>query len=1152
MSGEWLVHNSRLPEYRSPFGAVSCGQEIALALAVDASRPQLTAEVRIWLDGHGEQLLPMIPPKKAGAERLYRAVFAAPAEPGLIWYYFIIHSGGETFYYGNNSRQTGGVGAISSVPPPSFQITVHRSQAVTPAWFKDAVVYQIFVDRFYNGNPDGEVANAKPGSLIHAYWENDPVYVRERETGRILAYDFFGGNLAGVIAKLPYLKDLGISALYLNPVFEAPSNHKYDTADYKNIDGMFGDNRLFHELCAKAGELDMNIILDGVFSHTGSDSIYFNKEGRYPGIGAYQSTDSPYYSWYRFQKHPDVYESWWGVDALPNVDELNPSYLDFMVSGQDSVVKHWLRLGAKGWRLDVADELPDRFIRLLREAVKETDPEAVIIGEVWEDASRKVSYSQLRSYFSGDELDAATNYPFRQVALDFLLGRQSSADAGETLYSLYENYPRENFYAAFNLIGSHDVPRALTLLGGYDGPADLPYSQQLRQRLSEDERGLGIRRLKMLALWQMTFPGVPCVYYGDEAGLEGYREPLNRRTFPWGREETELQAWYRKVINLRNDYHVLRSGDWQPLALPDDVLGYVRWHEGGRDFFGQSAEDNLAVVLINRSQAPSRVEIDINRWCRSGLLFDLLADCGEVPVVDGRLAMTLPPLGGRLLVARTAGGGGRCGVLCHPTSLPSAHSVGGLGAEAREFVDFLAAAGQNYWQILPLNPLGFGNSPYQSISAFACEPLLIDIDSLVTDGLLTAAEVAAAFQASGLAAADDARVDYQAAANYKGGLFRQAYGRFAGGDEYNAFCRQNADWLDDYTLYMALTGHFSDDRWWCWPRDICGRQPAAISHYRELLAGEIGYHAFLQYTFRRQWQSLRRYANTKGVGLIGDLPIFVAQASSDVWANRRLFQLDAAGQPLVVAGVPPDYFSKTGQLWGNPLYDWTAMAEDDYRWWRSRFTNQLTLTDVIRVDHFRGFAGYWAVPAGAETAESGQWNPGPGSHFFTTLERHLGKLPLIAEDLGIITPDVIELRKSFGYPGMRVLQFAFACDGNGDPLPLGCPPDTVVYPGTHDNDTVWGWYRELAASQEGTVCADRYLGGGDIAWRFLEIAYQCRSALAVISLQDILGLDGSARMNTPGTVGDNWAWRCRPGQLTADMAGRLAALAVSRRQGDRE
>jgi 4-alpha-glucanotransferase len=285
------------------------------------------------------------------------------------------------------------------------------------------------------------------------------------------------------LAKLPYLKDLGVSAIYFNPLFESPSNHKYDTADYLNIDAMFGGNDAFRLLCERAGELGIAVILDGVFSHTGADSIYFNKEGRYPGPGAYQSTESPYFPWYRFRRHPDDYESWWGVDALPNVNELEPSYLDFIARGEDSVVRHWLRAGAKGWRLDVADELPDAFIKELRRAVKETDADAVLIGEVWEDASRKVSYGELRGYFRGDELDAAINYPFRRAALDFVLGRQDAAGTGAVLYSLYENYPRENFYGALNLIGSHDVPRILTLLGGYEESPGLTFGQQRRQRL---------------------------------------------------------------------------------------------------------------------------------------------------------------------------------------------------------------------------------------------------------------------------------------------------------------------------------------------------------------------------------------------------------------------------------------------------------------------------------------------------------------------------------------------------------------------------------------------------------------------------------------------------------------------------------------------
>ena len=547
--------------------------------------------------------------------------------------------------------RNGGPGAAATTPPPSFQITVHLPDAATPDWFKNAVVYQIFVDRFFNGHPGGSITNCKKGSLLHPYWDDAPVYVRERETGRILAYDFFGGNLAGVMAKLPYLKSLGISAIYFNPLFEASSNHKYDTADYKTIDPMFGSNELFRQLCEQARQMGIAIILDGVFSHTGSDSIYFNKEGNYQETGAWQSPGSPYYLWYRFKQYPDDYESWWGVDALPNVNELEPSYRDFIIHGQDSVLKHWMRLGAKGWRLDVADELPSQFIREFRQVMKENDPDSVLIGEVWEDASHKVSYDELRGYLRGNELDSPTNYPFRLIALDFILGRQDAGMTREKLLSLYENYPRQHFYACLNLIGSHDMPRILTLLGGHEAQPDLPYGEQLKRRLAPGERQLALARLKLLVLWQMTFPGVPHIYYGDEAGLEGYTDPLNRRTFPWGREEKGLIDWYKKMIAIRNSWGVLRTGYWHPLAVHPDVYGYVRQTENGRDAFGSPCEENTAVVLLNRSQAEITVECDLSRWCR-GTLLDVLADESEVPVGDGRVTLSLKPLEGKLLLAR--------------------------------------------------------------------------------------------------------------------------------------------------------------------------------------------------------------------------------------------------------------------------------------------------------------------------------------------------------------------------------------------------------------------------------------------------------------------------------------------------------------------
>jgi 4-alpha-glucanotransferase/glycosidase len=1074
MDHEWLLHDSHNLFFRSPFGAVSCRTPITLRLAVRSPDRPDGAGVSLWRDGRGAEDIPMALWREEGDNRIYQAELAAPAAPGPLWYSFRLTRHGRTIHYGNNPARLGGRGQVYDHDPAAWQITVHSPGAKTPDWLKDAVIYQIFVDRFYNGNPDGAIVNPPPASLLHPYWDAIPFYVRDTRTGAIFAYDFFGGNLKGVLAKLPYLKDLGVTALYFNPVFESPSNHKYDTGDYKAIDPMFGDNALFAELCARAGDLGLNIILDGVFSHTGSDSRYFNRDGRYPEPGAYQSRESPYYPWYRFSHWPDHYESWWGIGTLPNVNELEPSYVDFIIQGPDSVVRHWARAGVKGWRLDVADELPDEFIRRFRAVLKQEDPDAVLIGEVWEDASNKESYGARREYLWGDGLDAATGYPFRAILLDFALGRRNAEAVHAALTSLCENYPRENFYAAMNLLGSHDVPRILTLLGEAPAPDKMSISDQARYRLPADRRRLGISRLKLLALCQLTFPGAPCIYYGDEAGLEGYADPFNRGTYPWGAEDGELLAWYRKLTALRRRHAVLRGGEWLPLHARGDVYGYVRRIGRGRDVFGRPERSNAALVLLNRAREPVRLTLDVGEHV-DGEGYNALAGYQPVPVRDGRLEIILGPLSGALLLKRREDPPAfsrAAGVLLHPASLPG----GDLGPSAYAFVDWLAAAGQKWWQILPLNPPGLGGSPYQSVSAFAGDPGLISPDIAVDE---------------------------------------------AG---YPAFLAENALWLDNYATYAALKDHYGGRPWTEWEDG-----EAALAGGR--IAGEVERRRREQYVFFRQWQALKDYANAKGIKIIGDLPIFVAADSADVWANRRLFRLDAAGRPLAVAGVPPDYFSATGQLWGNPLYDWDAMAADGYRWWRERLAQATRLADAVRIDHFRGFEAFWAVPAGEPTAERGRWEKGPGAPFFAAMEQHLGRLPVIAEDLGVITPAVESLRDKFAYPGMKILQFALE---SGD-WPDG-EDNAVVYTGTHDNDTILGWHRK----RTGDDGAD-----GAAGWRYIETAYGAAACLAVIPLQDILGLGSEARLNTPGTVSAaNWSWRFQEGDITPETAADLAALAA--------
>ena len=1149
MKTEQIIHDSQVQFYRSPFGAVLCGETVVLRLEVATALRVKEVRLRLWQDGEGEAQLPLTLKEDGKQKRLYEVRMTTPVKPCLLWYYFIVSTAEKTIFYGNQPDLLGGLGQTWEHDPASFQLSVHMPSAVTPNWFKDAVMYQIFPDRFCNGEASGKVQNPKQGSLLHSHWENTPYYVRDPETKRIVAYDFFGGNLKGIRKKLGYLKELGIGVIYLNPVFASPSNHRYDVGDYKNIDPMLGDNEEFAELCEAAKELGISIILDGVFSHTGSDSIYFNRDGHYPGSGAYQSKQSPYYKWYRFYDYPNQYECWWGVDTLPNVEELEPSYMDYIIENEDSVIRHWLKLGAKGWRLDVADELPDLFIKKIHRVMKETDPESVLIGEVWEDASRKHSYGQLRQYLNGDELDATMNYPFRKALLDFFLGHADAKQTHRQLMSLYENYPKEIFYALMNLIGSHDVPRIVTLLGEAPEQDSLTSLEQSKYRLPLTRRKLALARLKLMVIWQMTFPGVPSIYYGDEVGLEGFKDPFNRGTYPWGKENEELLAWHKQIVALRNRYDVLRTGEWISLPAHKDVYAYVRRIVNGRDVFGQARQDNTAVVLFNRNVASAiTVKLDVRTWCR-GSLRDLLDESSEYKLESGALTVTLKPLEAKILLQLEKCSFDReSGVLLHPTSLPGRFGSGDMGKEAYEFIDFLHAAGQKLWQVLPLNPVGFGCSPYQCPSAFAGNPLLISLGRLASKGLLSNKELKSAPDFS------PEQVDFAISAKWREEMLRKAFAAFlrqSMPDDYVAFVADHHGWLRDYALFMALQKTFTGVPWTKWPDGLPQRDEGALEMWSVKLAPEMEYHYFCQYVFFQQWQALRNYANRKGIKIIGDLPIFVAHDSSDVWANQRLFELQPDGSAAKVAGVPPDYFSETGQLWGNPHYRWPEMGKDDYHWWRERFRVLLQLVDIVRVDHFRGFEAYWEVDGKAETAIVGTWRKGPGSEFFRVLQDKLGELPLIVEDLGVITPEVEDLKHEFNFPGIQVLHFSFALDVNDRCYQVLCPRNSVTYTGTHDNDTTWGWYSKLLEENPAMAEAVRIEAGAevgasahDVCWALIEYAYAGNANTVIIPLQDLLRLDSNARMNTPGTVGgDNWKWRATEGDFTAQLQGKMAALA---------
>jgi 4-alpha-glucanotransferase len=490
------------------------------------------------------------------------------------------------------------------------------------------------------------------------------------------------------------------------------------------------------------------------------------------------------------------------------------------------------------------------------------------------------------------------------------------------------------------------------------------------------------------------------------------------------------------------------------------------------------------------------------------------------------------------------------GVLLHPTSLPGRFGIGGLGSEARAFLDFLAGAGQTWWQLLPIGPTGYGNSPYQSPSTFAGNPLLIDPDDLVARGWLETSEL------TGEPGLLVDHVDFDAAGRLKGRILRAAFERFeaaGAAPDYDAFRERNRAWLDDYAFYEAIRDAHGRMPWYEWEEDLAARDPRACARWRDRLDESIRYHAFVQYVFDLQWHSLRAACRERGILLIGDLPIFVAHDSADVWSHPELYDLDARGWPRFSAGVPPDYFSATGQLWGNPLYRWEAHARDGYAWWISRLRSVLDRVDLVRVDHFRGFAAYWAVPAGSKTAETGEWVPAPGRELFTALHRALRSLPVIAEDLGLITPDVEALRDEFELPGMRVIQFGFDPDpGAHKHLPHRYEPNCVAYTGTHDNDTSCGWFHsvDVATTQSADAVqasrnfALRYLGssGLEVHWDLIRAVLASVAGTVIVPLQDLLGLDSRARMNLPGTASGNWSWRFRAGAADFRIRDRLAEL----------
>ena len=1078
-----VCHDSQNIRYREPFGAVTVGQTVTLNLYAPGCRG---ASVRLWQEGKGETMVPM---NQSAA--LFTAKIKVPEEPGVLWYFFVVNCGDRIFCYGNNPESLGGEGCIyENTQPPSFQITIFE-ESETPDWYKNSLVYQIFPDRFARGKDyeERKAAAALPegwqGSsrFFEENWYQLPKYIKDQE-GNVTDWQFYGGTFRGIMEKIPYLKSLGVTALYLNPIFKATSNHRYDTADYMNADPLLGDNELFRELAEECRKNDIRIILDGVFSHTGADSIYFDKFKNYENIvktgkGAFHHEDSKYRDWYRFRNEDPGYECWWGVKALPNVEETAPSY-DMYICGPGGVLENWIQLGASGFRLDVADELPDSFIQNIHDTLKEADPDNLLIGEVWEDASNKYSYGQARTYFEGDELEGTMNYPFRDNAIDYCIGKESAEMFCRKMRSVQENYPREAFYGALNLIGGHDCERILSVLGGFstaegdyylDDGTFVPAGSA--NFLDGDRYYQARERLKMLSTLQYVMPGVPCIYYGDEAGVQGNTDPDNRRTYPWGREDQDLLYHYRMLGLIYDAHSSLKDGEFEILSR-DGCIFVIR-----------SNEKETIISIVNPTfekkyfSEPFKKLFSRNYKNKKFAYGLELLKSEEVTVTDTSLETAVEPLSTNIILLREEE---PCilelpkssGILCHLSSLPdlpegSAYELdsetglfcsGALGKRGRAFVDWLAESGFKLWQILPANPVGAGNSPYFSPCVFAGEARYIDPEELP--------------ELSG----------------------------------FEAFCEENKYWLDDWADYVIKTdfNHYNDK----------ARNDSEIVRIYDIKHD--------QYVFFAQLKKLREYANNKGISLIGDLPIYAAPNSADLAAHPECFQLDKDGHLLNVGGVPPDYFSETGQYWSNPLYNWDALEKTNYEWWYQRLRQARKYYDYIRLDHFRSFSEYFAIPEGHMPID-GAWHHGPGIRFFDCMNKRFAEedgtasgseavLPVIAEDLGLLDSDVFNMLKLTGFPGMNIWQFSAEEMRAMDSQKIR---SRVFYSATHDNQTLVGWCKDTFPEEDPK----------EKARQIIDELLSSKAPWVIFQLQDILLLDDSARLNVPATVGDNWRWYCR-------------------------
>lgn len=1129
---------------RSPQGAVCAGESVKLTLRVekrvmergceafllvfDRSAASLTSDMEGASEApanapYGPYELPMDPSPDG-----FSVILDTSGEPRVVFYGFCITVAGERYICTNRSdgAATSGVvfrcdalpgqgvvdGDAGNMMPmdgvPGFQLTIFDPGFQVPSWFAGKTMYQIFPDRFARDHGgirwDGVRSHEGRGwpIKVHEDWNEAPDWREPYEP-----VDFYGGTLKGIEEHLDYIAGLGVDVIYLNPICEARSNHRYNTGDYGVIDPILGTWEDFRELSWAAAQRGMRIILDTVLSHTGSSSKYFNLDGSYDSLGAAQSPNSPYRSWYDFDHVSEYapYRCWWNDPTLPEIVETNPSWQEYML-GRGGVLDGWSQNGASGFRLDVADEIPDEVLEKVREAVKRSDPDNIVIGEVWEDPTSKVSYGMPRTYALGRSLDSVMNYPLREYLIWFALGKTDANHLVTQLKSQRSNYPRPLYDSLMNLLSSHDVERIRSVLAlGREFRFDGRQSQvDAVSSITSDMDASAATLQRMLAAFMYALPGVPCLYYGDEKGMQGGRDPFDRASFPWDGSRpdvgSDLVGFYQGLGQMRALSGAFEKGEASFYAYGHDCVIALRM---------QNAPDlpvDLILCVMNRSFEKRRFAVDLIRES-SGVdprsmrlirniegalecMFSSLAsDDDSVCLEDGIAECAIGAR--RSSVFRWSESHGEdldagLGVLCHVTSLPgfkqASTGQGGLIASCQCFIDWLADNGFSYWQVLPLNPTDRFGSPYAGPSVFAGNINLLD------------------------------ESDYAAV-----GFDESAF------DEY---VHANGDWLLPYAAFCAIKRSLGGTPWQTWPDPYRDWSPDLME--------DPGLRPYIhdalkrQFIFDQAWGEVRDYAHNRGIAIIGDMPFYVSADSADVWANKGYFEIDGDGCISREGGVPPDDFAQEGQKWGVPVYRWGVLAENGYDWWCARFARASSLYDVTRLDHFIGFAGYYSIPKDGDARE-GMWCKGPGAALFDQAYKRLGKLPFFAEDLGTVTPQVSALLSRIGLQGMDVIQFS-DCDPRHDWEPKD---SRIVYTSTHDTQTLLGWVQSRYFGIGDQGCAADAFNPDDAAFArsiadgLLEKARSAaRDHVVILPLQDILGLDDASRMNVPGTTSpSNWSWR---------------------------